>query len=258
MEELYPFIFKRKSYHLFRNNKTRQNYKDFLSITEEEIKDIYNKFKTLKPLCSDIKVDIKIVKAEETNCNRGEEYCILFYSEKKDNYLQNIGFLGEQLDLYLFSKEIGALWYGIGRTSEVKYNDLDFVEMMAICKVPGDSFRKDMFKSKRKETSEIWEGSNYLDMAGIVKYAPSSCNTQPWKVIEKGNILEIYRYKKEGKRGIMPINKIIYQNLIDIGIFLLFICVYLENKEINYNIKTYDDNEKCLDEYTHSFDITIL
>ena len=36
-------------------------------------------------------VKIKIVK-DSTTCKRGQEYCILLYSEKKDNYLQNIRF----------------------------------------------------------------------------------------------------------------------------------------------------------------------
>lgn len=34
---------------------------------------------------------------------------------KNDNYLQNVGYLGEQLDLYLVSKNIGTLWFGIGK-----------------------------------------------------------------------------------------------------------------------------------------------
>ena len=42
----------------------------------------------------------------------------LLYSEKKDNYLQNIGYIGEQLDLYLVSKNIGTLWFGIGKVKE--------------------------------------------------------------------------------------------------------------------------------------------
>ena len=33
-------------------------------------------------------------------------------------YLQNIGYLGEQLDLYLVSKNIGTLWFGIGKVEE--------------------------------------------------------------------------------------------------------------------------------------------
>ena len=37
------------------------------------------------------------MKVSGNTCKRGEEYCILLYSEKKDNYLQNIGYIGEQL-----------------------------------------------------------------------------------------------------------------------------------------------------------------
>lgn len=75
---------------------------------------------------------MKIVKEEETSCKRGSEYCILLYSEKKGNYLQNIGYIGEQLDLYLASMDIGSLWFGIGKTEEENYNGLDFVIMIAI------------------------------------------------------------------------------------------------------------------------------
>ena len=87
-------------------------------LTEEELKDIDKEFSKLKPLIEDIKVKIKIVKKE--SILRGQEYCILFYSEKKENYLQNIGYLGEQLDLYLVSKNIGSLWFGIGKPEEQK------------------------------------------------------------------------------------------------------------------------------------------
>ena len=95
-QSLYEMIFKRKSFHLFRNIGNEK-------ISVDELKDIDESFSKFKPLVDDIKVKIKIVK-ESTTCRRGQEYCILLYSEKKDNYLQNIGYLGEQLDLYLVSK----------------------------------------------------------------------------------------------------------------------------------------------------------
>ena len=74
-KDLYKMIFKRKSFHLFRNIGKEH-------ITDEELKDIENEFSKLKPLIDDIKVKIKIVK-DTTTCKRGQEYCILFYSEKK-------------------------------------------------------------------------------------------------------------------------------------------------------------------------------
>lgn len=102
---LYSMIFKRKSFHIFR---------DIGIINATELRNIEEAYKTFTPLVSEIKTAIKIVPAEETTCKRGQEYCILLYSEKKENYLQNIGYIGEQLDLYLASLGIGALWFGIG------------------------------------------------------------------------------------------------------------------------------------------------
>ena len=232
--ELYEMIFKRKSFHLFRNIGKEH-------ITEEELKDIEEYFYTLKPLIDDIKVKIKIVK-DSTTCRRGQEYCILFYSENKENYLQNIGYLGEQLDLYLVSKNIGTLWFGIGKVEEKVLDGLDYVIMIAIAKVDSDDkFRKDMFKSKRKEVKEIWNGDYYLDIANIVRFAPSACNTQPWRVEAKEKSLKVYRYRKEGKRGIMPKNMVMYYNQIDMGIFLCFLELCLEKNGIEYERKIYEE-----------------
>ena len=229
---LYDMIFKRKSFHLFRNIGNEH-------ITDVELKDIEEYFNNLKPLVEDIKVKIKIVK-DSTTCKRGQEYCILFYSEKKDNYLQNVGYLGEQLDLYLVSKNIGTLWFGIGKVEEKQLDGLDFVIMKAIAKVDSpDKFRKDMYKSKRKELNEIWHGEEYLNIANIVRYTPSACNTQPWIVESRSDELKVYRYRKTGKRGIMPKDMVIYYNQIDIGIFLCFLELCLDKNNINYDRSLY-------------------
>lgn len=237
-KDLYNMIFKRKSFHLFRDIGNEK-------LTDEDLKDIENEFTKFKPLIDDIKVKIKIVK--KTTCKRGQEYCVLFYSEKKDNYLQNIGYLGEQLDLYLVSKNIGTLWFGIGKVEEKQQDGLDFVIMIAIAKVDKvEKFRKDMYKSKRKELDEIWSGDNLLDIANIVRFAPSACNTQPWRVEATNAELKVFRYRKEGKRGIMPKDRVIYYNQIDIGIFLCFLDLCLEHNNIDYKkeIFTEENHEK--------------
>ena len=225
-QELYNQIFKRKSFHLFRNIGKEK-------ISSEELKDIEETFYTFIPLVKDIKVRIKIIKDVNT-CRRGQEYCVLFYSEVKDNYLQNIGYLGEQLDLYLVSKNIGTLWFGIGKNDEM-VDGLTFVIMMAIAKVDSqDKFRKDMYKSKRKALTEIWEGDHYKDIGDIVRFAPSACNSQPWLVKANDKQLEVYRYHDFSKRGIMPKDKVNFYNQIDIGIFICFLDLVLDNKRINY------------------------
>ncbi|MBQ8894547.1 MAG: nitroreductase [Clostridia bacterium] len=230
---LYSMIFKRKSFHIFR---------DIDHIETSELQRIEETYKNFTPLVRDIKTAIKIVPAEETTCKRGQEYCLLLYSEKKDHYLQNIGYIGEQLDLFLASLGIGALWFGIGKPDEPTYNGLDFVIMIAIAKVADNKFRKDMFKAKRKPLDEIWNGEHYREIGNIIRFAPSACNTQPWKVEASEHDLAVYRYKKPGKRGIMPVNKVVHYNRIDIGIFLCFLDLCLTENGIMYEYELILDN----------------
>lgn len=246
---LYDAIFKRKSFHLFRNVGS-----DKISDDEtENIKEAYCGFEKLYP---EIKTAIRIVPASKVNFKRDAEYCVLIYSEKKDNYLMNAGFIGEQLDLWLVKNNIGSLWYGIGKPDLEKYNGLDYVIMLAIRKINDETkFRKDMFKSKRKETAEIWSGDD-LKIANIVRFAPSACNTQPWFVENNGDKLTVSRYKKPGKRGIMPANAVSYFNRIDIGIFLCFLELCLEKNNISFQRSLFLDNGSD-NEYTKSAEYII-
>lgn len=235
-KDLYEMIFKRKSFHLFRNIGD-------LMISSAEMEDIKDAYKSFVPLCPEIRTAIRIVPADETNCSRGEEYCILLYSEKKSNYLQNIGYLGEQLDLYLVSRNIGTLWYGIGKTEEPSYEGLDFIIMIAISKVDDvKKFRKDMFKSKRKPIEEIWIGKQIPGVTEIVRFAPSACNTQPWIAVNTDTDITVYRYQKKGKRGIMPADRVSYYNRIDIGTFLCFLDLCLQHNGLDYSFELYPDD----------------
>ena len=75
--------------------------------------------------------------------------------------------------------------------------------------------------------------------AGII--APSACNSQPWLVRNEGE-LSVFRYKKPGKRGIMPVDKVSYYNRIDIGIFLCFLDILLSHKGIAYKRELFNDD----------------
>ena len=242
-DTFYEMIFKRKSFHIFRNIGNE-------SLSEGELDEIQNAYSKFTPLHSGIKTAIRIVPEKQTNCRRGGEYCILLFSEKKDGYLQNIGYLGEQLDLYLVSRNIGTLWFGIGKIKEEPFADMEFVIMFSIRKISDDSkYRRDMFKSKRKSIEEIWDGEQISDVTDIVRFAPSACNSQPWFVKNIDGKLSVYRYKKPGKRGIMPVDKVSYYNRIDMGIFLCFLDICLEHSNIDYERKLYSD-DGCDNELT--------
>ena len=249
MEQYYEAIFKRKSFHLFRNVGSDR-------ISPEELTDIENAYPEFETLYPDIRTAIRIVPAARVNFKRDAEYCILIYSEKKDNYLMNAGYIGEQLDLYLTEQRIGSLWFGIGKPDEPEYDGLDYVIMIAIHKVNDDTkFRKEMYKAKRKPLQEIWSGDD-PGIADVSRFAPSACNSQPWYVKSENGMLTVYRYKKPGKRGIMPAKAVSYYNRIDIGIYLCFLEICMCRKGIRFDRELFIDSEND-EEFTKSAVYTI-
>lgn len=233
MEQQYQMIFKRRSFHKF---------KETLTLSESELKQIEEIIKNLKPLNDDIKTEIFIVPSKKTTYRLGGEYCILMYSEKKEGYLRNIGYMGEQLDLQLAAMNVGALWLGLGLPEKMKSHGLSYVIMMAISRVTEDNFREDMFKISRKTAREVWDG-DYDDIANIVRFAPSACNSQPWFVESRDNLLKVYRYNDQRRKGIMSVNKAMYFNKIDIGIFMYFLELCLEDKKLPFERALFDDTD---------------
>ncbi len=235
-EALYNMIFQRKSFHLFRGIGNE-------SLSPAELEEIHAFWQTLTPLYPDIKTAIRIVPEKEVTNQHGQEYCIAFYSEKKPGYLQNIGYLGQLLDLFLVSRSIGTCWYGIGKAKETTWDGLEYVIMLAVSKVDDPKkFRKDMFKAKRKSVEEIWQGECIDGVADIARFAPSACNSQPWRVERQGDRLRIYRYKKPGIIGIMSPENAKYFNRIDMGIYLAILELCLKHEGIGYTLQLHPDD----------------
>ena len=69
-----------------------------------------------------------------------------------------------------------------------------------------------------------------------------------WFVKNEDGILTVFRYKKKGKRGIMPADSVTYYNRIDIGIFLCILEMCLGEAKIKFERKLLLDSGD--DEYT--------
>lgn len=240
MKTLYPMIFRRKSVRTF--------HKD-LHISQEEINLIQERIAALTPLVEGIRVETRIVPVSSTTCRIGE-YCILIFSEQKENWLQNVGYMFEQLDLYLASINIGTCWYGLGKTSEkADENGLKYAIMLAIGKSKDEDFRTSFDGVPRMSAAELWSGEPIGDMAEVIRFAPSACNSQPWRVEHRGNKLTVLRASKLQSK--IPKALLAYFNNIDLGIFLCFVDVVLANKGIPFvkEVKPKAD-EPIIAEYT--------
>lgn len=220
MNALYEMISKRKSV---------RKFDSALKITEAELSAINAKLASLTPLRPDIKITFRIVPRESTTAKWGE-YCLLVYSENKDGYLENVGYMAEEMDLYFAILDIGACWYGLARTAKDDdvYEGLPYAIMIAFGKCRPEDFRSDIEQFDRKKLDDIWEGSLALDVAEAARLAPSACNSQPWRVVcENGNTLALY--KKCGKLDILGRVLQSFYNVMDMGIYMRILELALDH-----------------------------
>ena len=153
----------------------------------------------MKPLYPDIKVHWDIVPRNQVKCicPWTTPQLITIYSEEVEGYLENIGFLFQQMDLYLQTLGLGVCWLGMGRmnpktTTEVE--DMKFVIMLAFGYPKGDQLRHDLKGFKRKSMEQITDkADSRLEPARL---APSAVNSQPWYFTHEGDSIHVYCSKK--------------------------------------------------------------
>ena len=153
----------------------------------------------MKPLYPGIKVHWDIVPRNQVKCicPWTTPQLITIYSEEVDGYLENIGFLFQQMDLYLQTLGLGVCWLGMGRmnprtTQQVE--GMKFVIMLAFGHPRGDQLRQDLKGFKRKSMEQITDRPDpRLEPARL---APSAVNSQPWFFAHEGDTVHVWCSKK--------------------------------------------------------------
>ena len=172
----------------------------------------------MKPLCPEIKVHWDIVPRNQVKCicPWTTPQVITIYSEETEGYLENIGFLFQQMDLYLQTLGLGVCWLGMGRMNPKTTTDVEgmkFVIILAFGQPKGDQLRHDLKGFKRKSMEQISDRADpRLEPARL---APSAVNSQPWYFVHEGDTIHVYGSSK-GSR-------------LDIGITLAHL--YVANEE---------------------------
>ena len=177
----------------------------------------------MKPLYPQIRVRMDIVGRDKVRClcPWTTPQVITIYSEETEGWLENVGFLFQQMDLYLQSIGLGVCWLGMGRpnpkTAPV-VEGMKFAIMLAFGHPKGDPLRHGEKDFKRKSLAQIADTPDTrLEPARL---APSSVNSQPWYFVHESSTLYAFCTDK-GMTNAM--------NRIDMGIALAHL--YLSNPE---------------------------
>lgn len=186
----------------------------------EVLQKISDRIGALTPLDPSIRVHASIVTRDRvrTPFSWAPPHMVAIYSEEADGYLENVGFLFQQLDLYLQSIGLGACWLGMGRMSGTAKpdgvgEDLHFVILLAFGTPKDQPQRKDAADFKRRMSEEIADRPDpRLEPARL---APSSINSQPWYFVHEGDdVIHVYRTRPSRLKALIGMNR------IDMGIAL--------------------------------------
>ena len=201
----------------------------------------------MKPLYPEIKVHWDVVLRNQVKCicPWTTPQLIAIYSEETDGWLENVGFLFQQMDLYLQSLGLGACWLGMGRMNPKtapKTEGMEFVILLAFGHPKDGQLRHDGKDFKRKALTQIADqADSKLEPARL---APSSVNSQPWYFTHEGDTIHTYCTKK----GVLG-----YMNRIDMGIALAHL--YVANMEAFRYFKA--DNVPAVPGYAYIGSVTL-
>jgi len=187
---------------------------------------------TIKPLYPDIKYEISIVSKTKGRFNIKAPHYLVFKSEEKEGYLENTGFIGQQMDLYFSATGIGSCWLGASKSDEKEESTLLSILCMSFGKAD-EKLHRELSDFKRKPLSNISEGEdNRLEAARL---APSGVNMQNRYFIAKDDKIHCYRKKPRLK---------LFDKLarIDMGIAICHIAE--ESDEFNFTTDSNAPSQK--------------
>lgn len=233
--ELYDSITKRKS--------TRKYLPEMLS--REQLTEIMAFVAAMKPLHPEIKTRIELAGVADVKgmVSAKSPHYLLLYSENREGYLPNAGFLLQQADLYLSSQGLGSCWLGMAKTTAPDRDGLKYVIMLAFGKAQGDPHRSSISEFNRRPLSEISSGND--DRLEAVRLAPSATNSQPWYFVCDGGDIHIYR-KKLGKLKAAMYGTM---NQIDMGIALCHMWLTSEHTNRKFSFSIQEDMMPPVDGY---------
>lgn len=206
----------------------RQSIRKYEStpLSEDFLDDLRNFIENAQTLNPDIGWTYDIVDSSKVKTlqNFHAPHHLLIFSENRDNYLENIGFIFQQVDLYLQANGFGSCWVGAGgpKDYEIPTNQ-EFVILITFGKAKGNLYR-DKSQFKRKSLDKI---SDYEDERLIpAQLAPSAGNSQGWYFRHNDDgTYDLYR----NKRKLVLKKSWDAWNYVDMGIALAHL--YVSNRD---------------------------
>ena len=215
--DLYDTIFQRKSIRRY----------DLTPLDNNRMTEISRYMDNLEPMYSDIKIELKILGQDNVKrrmMKKAPHYLAVF-SQAKEGYLANVGFMLQQMDLFFSANGIGSCWQGIPKPNKDVLNssNLEFIILIAFGN-PGEPLHRDVSEFKRKKLKEISNVNGAEEFLAAARLAPFGSG-QPWFFTGDENIIHAYSTKPNFIIGFLAKKYI----PLDVGIALCHLKIAAEH-----------------------------
>lgn len=212
-----------------------------------------------KPLYPHIRVQGEIVPISSARWMQKwrTPHALAIYSQETEGWWENLGFIFQQVDLYMQSLGLGVCWVGLGWPKDgndeqsenrpLRADGMRFGIYLVFGRRENDEFRQAVSEFNRKPLEDIADlPDRRLE---CVRLAPSATNSQPWYFLHEGDVLHAYCiiHGPLKKRTLGNMNK------IDMGIGLAHL--YVSNMESFRFFKA--DNPPVKDGYYYVGSVTM-
>jgi nitroreductase len=223
-EKLYETIFKRKSIRKY----------DSAPLDQGTLDTVRSEIASLKPMVPGIRTEIRMLGTDDVKgmFKADAPHYLAIYSEQKEGFAANAGFILQQLDLFFSASGIGCCWQGGPKpTKKVEpIAGLEFVIILAFGRPAETLNRKSVAEFKRRNLSEISDIKGLEDLLEPVRLAPSGVNNQSWYYRGDASRVDAYYAKSMITDQMNQIN-------VGIGMCHLWLSAVHHKKEIALSIE---------------------
>lgn len=166
-------------------------------------------------------------------------YYLVFYSQLAEGYLENAGFILEQIVLYLTLKGIGSCYQGSLRlTAGPEAAAEGMVPVIAVAfGLPAESCVRERGREQRRSLSSMVickeeVGDDVREILKAARVAPSAMNRQPWRLVVYHNRIHVFAKKSLPMFGQLQ--------RIDMGIVLCHIVAAAEEQWLEPKVQRMD------------------
>lgn len=161
----------------------------------------------VRPLHDDIPVDIELCSRKDFAADyaramlyQAGDFVVLRSAGNAQGYLENIGFIGEQIVLWLTQRGVGTCWAGMAKPKNLPARgELPYVIAVQFGRADNEPFRRLPEEAPRKKLHEIVLGRialpEYLPLLDAGRLAPSAVNLQPVRYLTDDEGIHICRVK---------------------------------------------------------------